>query len=341
MSNLRVDHNLCKPTLGKYYSCEECYQVLVAEQNSAREFRRLNRSLPQTNMPNANEQADPNAVAIRALQDQVRNLVAQLTVQNQNGANGGGGNGRGEDRHNALPTSWTPPVSPPSFSGNFSENTKEFLIKARQILVSRGVPEELFIKHWIPTMLTGAALEWYEEQIAFENFGQFSASLKEEFNAYANDDVLLERLDYRLQKPGESATNYVEAMQTIIRKLTDPLPVLTQIRLIRRNLCDELRVSLATAKFTSVRALLADAVLLEQAKFSRKDKQAAERSNSDFATNNCSNGRSVNTLECFKCGGPHYQDKCDRFNRSGSTFQNYRSHNFRTNASANPPQARP
>jgi hypothetical protein len=223
-----------------------------------------------------------------------------------------------------LPSVWAPKFPLPSFDGNpIGPGPKEFLCRAEQLQRGKGIPENIFLSNWVPTLLSGAALQWYYEQPRFMTWTVFKAALTAQYEIPNQDAVILGAIMSRVQGDAETVTDYVKDISAKFQLLNTPLPESEQVRYVYNNLLPTLQLHLCTKMFRSVRELVADALQVE-VKLSLVNKATrpvrfAQPCNSSVSANAQSSGWiDFKDRVCYSCGlKGHISSQCRRSSGGG------------------------
>jgi len=105
-----------------------------------------------------------------------------------------------------LPQAWVPKIDVEPFDGNpVGSGPRKFLQKCEQLKKGKRIPEKIFIENWIPILLTGAALEWFQALPQIKSWDEFKLRLISKYQMPNSDEMILEKLYARKQRDGELA----------------------------------------------------------------------------------------------------------------------------------------
>ena len=201
-----------------------------------------------------------------------------------------------------LPAAWTPKIQVEPYDGNpVGPGPHEFLKKAEQLRTGKGIPEDIFLNNWIPSLLTGSALKWYLQSPVITSWDEFKSRLIAKYQMPNHDDVIFERLYARKQLEGEKVSTYVGDMNSLIQRLTRNMPEEEQVRLVYMNMAPALQLLMCTKSYTSLIELVADACKVET-----RLAQTAVRVDTGSATPAPSRPKADQSKVkcCYNCGLP-------------------------------------
>lgn len=188
---------------------------------------------------------------------------------------------------------WQTPLPTPTYHGKPSDpGPKQFLRRAKQILMTNNVSETDFIHSWIPSMLLGPAQDWFYGEQPFADWDNFEIKINEAFDRPSNDEYIQDKIAERMQKPQETVCEFIDVMQKLFGQLNTPLSTSEQIRKVKRNLRPEIRAHVERHVYTSLRDFTDHAETTERIEKS-KQRQETSRPSSGGNTSTLSSAPKI------------------------------------------------
>jgi hypothetical protein len=220
-----------------------------------------------------------------------------------------------------------PKVDVEPYSGSpAGPGPKQFLIRVEQLKIGRRLSDRDLLDSWIPTLLVDEALDWFLGHESWTSWAEFKFDFKSHFQLPNADDGVYRAIVSRRQKSGESVAVYAEDMLRLFRQLAEPATEKEKIRFIRLNMDYTLRFMLSTHSYDTVRALIADARLVEtEAGIGTPGEKSAEKGPRREAESTSSGPRA---RACYICNDTnHLAGQCPQ--RVGRSQEGQQSGNAR------------